>query len=280
MSLSNKALLANLTVSQWTGRKLDKQATNTVATTHQTKGRAGNYTKKLLPESKELEAISTRCNALRTFFYDQTLPWYSDGSRILSSKNYLDFTNEFKKLKADFDHAVDLFLVEYPALQARAANQLGNLFNNADYPSVTGLRTLFSCNISLMPIPAIEDFRVEILDSEKQTFITRMRDIESAAMKDCWNRLYSVVSKATQRLSDPDAIFKNTLIENITDICALLPKLNVTDDATLESMRTAVESAVSKLQPDTLRDNMHARKNAVNELDQITSKMSAIMGAF
>ena len=106
MSLSNKSLLAYVKISAWTGRKLDKRATGTVENSYSTKGKVGNYTKKLLPDAKELDAIQSKAGAIRAFFYEQTSPWMSDGGRILSSKNHLAFSSEYRNKKSEFDKAV------------------------------------------------------------------------------------------------------------------------------------------------------------------------------
>ena len=87
MSLSNKALLVYLSISQWTGRRTDQTATASVETAFGTDRKVGNYSKNLLPGAKELELIKSQAHAIRRFYYENTLPWMTDGSRILSSKN-------------------------------------------------------------------------------------------------------------------------------------------------------------------------------------------------
>jgi hypothetical protein len=278
MSLANKALIVNLTISQWTGRKFDRDATGTVQTTYATQGKVGQYTKKLLPGAKELEEISRIASSIRQFLYSETLPWAADGARILSSKNYLDFVREFAKRKGEYDHAVAEFLREYPNLRDHARAKLGSLFKETEYPTAAQLAGSFVCEIQFYPMPDVGDFRVEILDSEKQAFLERMRKVESNAMRECWTRLHDVVATAAARLSEPGAIFRDSLIENIGKICELLPKLNVTDDPQLETMRQSVEKIVSGISPEDCRKNQDARTVAARALDDITAKMGAYMG--
>lgn len=282
--LANKALLANLRISAWTGRKLDRVATDTVKTKHDTQDGAGNYTKKLLPGADELAAIERTAKAIRVFFYEQTLPWFSDGTRILAGLNYMDFTTAFRKHRDDYQAAVTAFLGAYPALQEAARAKLGDLYRETEYPSIAYLKNAFECDISFMPVPAVGDFRVEILDTEKDAFMRRMREVETTAMRECWTRLHDVVSKAAMTLSQDradgkPAIFRDSLIQNISDMCALLPKLNVTDDADLEAMRVKVEKLVSTISPDTCRESVIERQDVAAKLADITSKMSVFMGA-
>lgn len=277
--LNQKAMLVYLSISQWTGRKLDRRATETVAKTHAASSAAGNYTKKLLPGARELERVNAHAHAMRRFFYEQTLPWFSDGARIISAKNYMEFTREFQKRKSELDAAVSEFLDVYPALQAHAQNALGDLYSPADYPSGVSLARKFTCEIDFMPLPDVGDFRTEISDSEREKFLSRMRDVETRAMRDAWSRLYDVIEKAAEKLKTPDAIFRNSLLDNVTELCSLLPRLNVTDDPQLEAKRLEVESLVAKMSPDVLRDNALERQNAAAKLNEIMNSMGAFMGA-
>lgn len=278
MSLTKKALLANLKISQWTGRKLDKRANDTVETSYSTQSRVGNYTKKLLPGARELETVQKLASAIRAFFYEQSLPWYSDGSRIVAAQNYMDFTNEFRQRKNEFDNAVKDFIAEYPVLKEIARQKLGDLFLESEYPNASDLECTFSCEITFMPIPDVSDFRVNILDSEKDIFLKNMARIEKDAAHECWNRLHNVVSKAALRISDPKAVFRDSLIENIYEMCDLLPKLNVTDDPNLEKMRQEVEKTIAGISANDCRNIKTARQDAAQSLSSVMSKMSAFMG--
>lgn len=277
--LSNKAMLVYLSISQWTGRKLDKRATGSVETSFQTTGKVGNYTKKLLPGARELEAIGAQASAIRKFFYEMTLPWMSDGSRIISSKAYMDFTAEFRARKASFDATVEAFLAVYPNLRVEAQSKLGDLFNDYDYPTEARLRTAFQCNVSFLPLPEVSDFRTEVSDDEKQAFLASMREVEANATREVWTRLHAVVSKAVEKLSAPDAIFRDSLVANIQDLCALLPKLNVTDDPDLEAARLQVEALANAINPDLCRDNATERQDAAAKLKAISDSMGAFMGS-
>ena len=280
MSLSNKALLVTLNVSQWTGRKLDRKATSSVESSHSTQGNVGNYHKRLLPGATELRKVSASASALREFFYTQTLPWLADGTRILSSANYIDFTSAFRSYRSDYENSVKAFIDAYPALRIAAQSKLGELFNDGEYPTEQSLAERFACSISFMPLPDVSDFRIELSDAERADFESKMRETESRALQDCWQRIYDVVNRATSKLSESKPIFHDSLLENMRDLCALLPKLNVTDSPDLERMRSELESTVSKIgTADALRASSATRSSALTQLKDIESRMGAFMGA-
>ncbi len=278
MGLSDKAILVHLSISQWTGRKKDKKATSTVEESYSTKKHVGNFTKKLLPAAKELESIQSLAGSIRTFFVEQTLPWMSDGTRILSSKNYIDFIREYQTMKNKFESRVENFLIEYPKLVLESKIELGNLFDSNEYPSTEKLRHLFSCDVIFSPLPDVKDFRVEILDSEKNVFLNKMRDVETEATQDCFRRLVDTTKKAIERLNTPDAILRDSLLENILEVTQLLPKLNVTENQDLENSRAEIEKLVLGLSTQKLRENSTERQNAAQKLREATNKMNQYMG--
>lgn len=275
-SLSDKALLVVVNISQWSGRKTDKKASETVSVTHKTSTIAGNYSKKLLPGSVELAMINEIAGRIRKYFHEQTLPWMSDGSRIIASQNYMNFVAGIRKLKADFESAVRDFEAAYPKLKADAVKSLGDLYDPEEYPEDIGSK--FAIEVAYLPLPDVKDFRVSISEQERKNFEKKIREVELAAVGDCWERLHKVVKTAADKLANPGTIFRDSLIENIKDIVELLPMLNVTNDSDLEKSRKEVEKLVKEISLDTVREDLRERSNASKKLADIESKMSAFMG--
>lgn len=274
--LANNALLVTLSVSSWSGRKQDKQATKEVAINHGVATGVGAYHKSVLPGAAELEHIKKCTGAARTFFYKNTLPWSTAGAAILPNKNYLWFTQEIRAIKTEWEQAVRDFIAVYPTLKANAQSQLNGLYNEADYP--TDPSKLFSFEIGFLPVPQEGDFRIQLADEEMEKFKATVLNAERDANKDLWQRLYEVVEHAATRLRDPDAVFRDTLVENAVELCGMLPRLNFNDDPALEEMRSAVESALCSKAPDMLRQVPEVRESTVDSLDDILAKMGSYMG--
>lgn len=275
-SLSNRALLVSVKISQWSGRKQDAIATNTVSAKHNTSLNAGSYTKKLLPKAKELETVNALAQNARKYFHENTLPWMHDGTRIISAKNHFNFAAEIRKLKSEYETAVEKLSDAYPDLKVNAKNQLGNLYDVNEYPQTIGDR--YSFEIIYMPLPDVKDFRTEISDTEKQEFIAQVELTANNAMRDAWSRLHEVVKNAAEKLSKPDAIFRDSLIDNITKIVNTLPLLVISDDKNLENATNEVKQIVSKLRTDNLRANKTDREKAASDLSKIEKSLGAFMG--
>jgi len=277
-SLSSRALLVHINISQWTGRKADAKATATVVKTHKTTVEAVSTTKKLLPGAVELEAVATCATQIRKYFYEQTLPWMSDGSRIISAKNHLAFAAEVRKMTAEFESHVKDFCAAYPTLQAAAQKQLGSLYSPSEYPSPAEIRNKFKAEVNYLPMPDVKDFRVEVSDAEKKAFVEKMKETEAEAMRSVWERVHTVVKTAADKLASVDSIFRDSLLENIRETCSLLPALNVSDDPKLEAARVELEKLLGSYSADSIRADKAVRKEATKKLKDITDKMGAFMG--
>ena len=281
MKLSDKALLVQLNISQWTARKYDKRATEQVAQQNGSASQAGRYNKSLLPMNDALNNIHQKSTLIRKKFYTNTLPWGIEGTMMLPSANYLNFMTEFRKEKADWESLVDTFYHEYPRLHADAQRFLGNLYNKADYPELYDIQRKFNMDMAVFPVPS-NDFRVSIGDAEleriQQDVEARVENSAQQAMKEAWQRLYDRVKHMAEKLADPKAVFRDTLVENTKEVCSILSRLNFADDPDLETMRQQVEGSLANNHPESLRNDPDLRKNKAEEAKAIMDKMGAFMG--
>ena len=281
MKLSDKALLVQLNISQWTARKYDKRATEQVAQQNGSASQAGRYNKSLLPMNDALNNIHQKSTLIRKKFYTNTLPWGIEGTMMLPSANYLNFMTEFRKEKADWELLLDTFYHEYPRLHADAQRFLGNLYNQADYPELHDIQRKFSMDMAVFPVPS-NDFRVSIGNAElekiQQDVEARVENSAQQAMKEAWQRLYDRVKHMAEKLADPKAVFRDTLVENTKEVCSILSRLNFADDPDLETMRQQVEGSLANNHPESLRNDPDLRKNKAEEARAIMDKMGAFMG--
>jgi hypothetical protein len=281
MSLIDKALLVQLNISQWTARKYDRKATQNVAVNFNTTTSAGRYNKALLPMNDYLDRVHKKTTLIRTKFYTNTSPWGIEGTFMLSSKNYLPFTNEFRKEKGEWQYLVDDFLNNYKDLKDNAKRFLNDLYDETDYPPQDILAKKFSMDLAIFPVPST-DFRVAIGDEElaeiQKDVERRVMDAQNHAMQDLWDRLYKQVEHMTEKLSDPKAIFRDSMVDNARELCSLLPRLNFTDDPNLENLRQQVEANIARHHPDALRNDPDLRQDTAAEAKAIMEKMKTFMG--
>ena len=283
--IGSNAMLVELNISIWTARKLDKQVSEEVDNAKGTRARAGNYHKNLLAGSDKLEEIQRIASAARVWQTSRTLPWTDKGARLLPMRIFFDYKQQLNRYETQFNQAVEDFLAEYPQLVSAAAFKLGALFDRDEYPDVDKIRNKFAFSYGFSPVPEAGDFRVnvekEALDELKsqyeQQYTTKLND----AMKDTWDRLYTVLKHLSTKLDYvDDAVdasgnkirapkFYTSNITNVTELCGLLTALNVTNDPKLEEARKQVEIALTGIDADTIKESQDIRHNVKAKVDAI-----------
>lgn len=280
MNLNDRCLLVQLSISQWTARKYDKKATRQVADANHTTMDAGRYNKALLPMNDLLDNVHKKSTYIRSKYYEATLPWGIDGTQMLPTNNYLAFMADFRQHKAEWVSLVQTFVDNYDRLQRDAHRILGSLYNPSDYPATSEIHRKFHMDMAVFPVPQ-SDFRVAIGSAElsriQQDVERRVEQAQHNAMQEVWQRLYARVKHMAEKLADPKAVFRDSLVENARDICALLPRLNFADDPHLEAMRQQVEATLVNKHPEALRSNPELRRDTAAQAKQIMDSMSVFM---
>lgn len=279
-----RALLVSLTIGTWTARKYDRRVSEKVNAEYHAPQDAGRYNKFLLPgDAVAYKTLVSLAGAIRAAHYGHTLSWSDEGWRLLPTANYMEYTAWYREKQREFQSALADFVQEYPYLRSQAQVKLNGLYKDEDYPSVQDIGKRFRLAVDYSPVPATGDIRVDLASDQIATIEASINDrVDSAtrtAMSDAWQRLYDVVTKIADRLSSPDAIFRDSLISNAREICDSLKRLNITNDPDLEQMRQRVERELTATDPDILRDTPHVRQQTADRAVEIMNKMQGLYRA-
>jgi len=127
-TIASSAVLIDVHVSTWTGRKRDKKTTQEVNDDKQTTtNRAASVIKNLMCDDKELDAIRAYAQDTRLWLHKNTLAWHDNGTRLLPSAAIFDVTSELEARIVEFDTRVKNFVAGYPVKISAAAFKLGQL---------------------------------------------------------------------------------------------------------------------------------------------------------
>lgn len=284
MSIVNDCMVVNLQIGLWMGYRFDRDATRRTLMTEGAAEDAARVNKHLIPK-EALKRVVTAVGALRSQFYEQTLPWKDNGDRLLTRKMYMHFIQEHAKLKEDFNNEVEHFLsVSYMRARDNARLRLGDMFKDNDYPETWELRQKFYVNLDIDAVTMANDFRVTL--DQDQLDVVR-KDMESAiqarisrAVGDVWERLSDKLTRFHDRVSDKDAVFKTSTVETLRELVAMLPQLNITNDPHLEQIGLQIERAIAGVDATTLRKDKAVRADVADEVKKIMDDMSGFMNAF
>lgn len=281
MSLKEKSILVDLSIHKFGTTRTDVHVTGEVLFTKSANGDAGRWVTKLLPKDAT-KAIDQIDNAIRKHHRSNTLPWSDKGSRILPSKNFDKYMQTMRRLCRERDELVEAFRRMYPTYLAEAQQKNGALFNADHYPSAEEAANHFQINITANPIPDSDDFRVtlgsaEELEKIKSDLDKNIKAAESNATADLFQRICEPLAKIVERLSDPEAKFKDSLVGNLHDIVELVPHLNVTENSKLDKLVGNIKEQLSYYTPDALRSSHTDRSQAAAKAQNILNQAQAWM---
>ena len=282
-SISSSAMLVELSISTWTGRKTDKRVSNEVILNKNAASGVVNVSKKLLGDCAELDAVQKFVGNVRNTHYAMTQPWSDTGLRLLSTAMFHKrYQKEMSAHQAEFDVLVNKFLDAYEWEITQAEAKLGDMFNRSEYPSKDELSGKFKFNLVQMPLPDAGDFRLDINNEAQEMLRTQYAQHYEAqlntAMKDIWDKAYDALSKMSERLDYKDAdtkkIFRDSLVDNVLEVVELLSLCNVTNNQQMSAMKQRLESTLLGVTPDALREDEHLRVETKQKVDDILKNMS------
>ena len=283
-SIGSSAMLCELKISCWTGRKKDKSASASVTRQSYAETGTASVNKKLLGNCDELTAIQKFVANARNIHYSMTMPWSDLGMRLLPTAQYFKYHEQITELQNEFDSMVDTFCNNYTWEVSRAQARIGSLFQMNDYPSEASIRDKFAFTMSYIPLPDSGDFRVDVGNDQRDVLESHYNDYYNkqlgSAMQDVWNRTYKALSNMSDRLDygggDKKKVFRDSLVDNVLDMVELLNVCNVTGDSQMSAMALKLDDALRGVTPDGLRSNESFRAETKRAVDDAIKSLPSL----
>jgi hypothetical protein len=278
MSLATKCMIINVSMSRWSGCKVDSNASKQHAKDVNAAADAVIISKRLMPK-EAFSDITTAWNAVRAHRDKHSAPWSDKGPRIMTRNIFELFMSGYGELERQFNDAVEEFVtVKYPPVRDKAAFRMGDLFDERDYPTPDKLREKFGVHLDIDGITEPNDFRVALPEQE----LAKVRaDMEESinrrlgvAMQDVWLRIAEVLEHYIEKMDDEDAIFRDSTVNNLVELMNILPGLNVTGDPKLRELRQKIMAGIGAYEPNDLRKTKELRKAAAKEAREIRESMN------
>lgn len=179
------------------------------------------------------------------------------------------------KLKAEFEQAIAQFFSNYNTVINDARVRLNGMFKESDYPTRSEIEDKFRFRTSFMPVPD-SDIRVGLVSGEvdklRTSIESELNNRLADAVKDIWSRIKTTVGHMRDKLADSEAIFRDSLFENLQELIELLPCLNVTDDVHIASVCKSLKGLMAD--PGNVRNNPALRAAKADEAEVILNKFN------
>jgi hypothetical protein len=283
-TISSSSMLVELSVSHWTGRKLDRRASKDVTETNNAASGVANVNKKLLGDCAELTAVQKFVANSRNVHYGMTMPWSDTGLRLLPTAQYFKYNEAMTAVQDEFNRLVNNFLDAYDWEIMQAQAKLGALFVRDDYPTLDSLRSKFKFRLTYIPLPDAGDFRIDIANEAADEIKAHYNKYYTAqletAMNDVWHRTHDVLKRMSERLDYGDhekkKVFRDSLVENVSEMVELLRVCNVTGSTQMSAMADKLDAALSGVTPDALREDAYLRNETKRAVDEAIKQLPSL----
>jgi hypothetical protein len=305
-SISSAAMLGSINISVWEARKQDKRTAEEVMTSKGARSRkAASVQKHLFSECKALEDIKSLRAEIRQWFNTVTLPWDDNGRRLVTTAQYLTVVDRIGKYERQINALFKTFVDSYSVEISKQAFEMGALFDRTEYPPAEEVAAKFRFSFVVEPLPTSGDFRVDIgNEAQRQMQAQYERAVEervSGAVADAWQRVKAQVEWVKERMDavlayDPDAVEEtrtvddegkvvsveikkkrrpklyDSMLEQGLELTTLLRDLNVTNDPRLEEARRELETALTRVDMDSLRESPEVQTATRSAMQSILDK--------
>lgn len=289
-TIATSAILLDLTISTWTGRKRDRKSTDQIIQqNHAMSSKAASVIKNLLSDDPDLDKLRAYAQDTRLYVIRNTLSWNDAGTRLLPATMVVEVTGELDARIAEYGSLTKKFLATYPTKISAAAFKLGSLFDRAEYPSVDEVARKFSMRYIPSPVPTSGDFRVDVQNDVgnflKEQYEKAANERLAALMREPWERAFETLAHAKERMEavlsyapGPDdnprsapKLFQS-MLDNALEQANLLDKLNVTNDAQLSDCAARIRRMFGNTDIKSLRESKEKQEAVKKQVDEILDK--------
>jgi len=162
---TKSAVLVNLTIHSFVNELSDKKIAAEVAERYQAKTNAGRYLKVRLPPLV-LKPIQRILDKTRQYHYKASAPWFDRGIRVLPGPLLVEYQNTITQFRGELGVEVSALCKQLPVIDAEARRLRGNLYSANIIPSAEELKRTWGIDVELLPVPMVEDFRIDFLENK------------------------------------------------------------------------------------------------------------------
>jgi hypothetical protein len=282
-ALQSNAMLVELNISLFRGTKQDDRGTLAARTALNTTSSKGRFTKQVLAD--KISPITTLANKIYNWHRTMTLPYKDGGARLLPMKNYNAYESGMRNYCDEFKAQVEDFESHYEANRDAEISdpRNGGMFLPSDYPPKSQVKKLFNIKTDWDSVPDKSHFIVALEEEQRAKIMESIDERILEAQKAARNDLYERLAEKLLHIADKMRTYKEgksrlhpSTIENLRDLCDIIPNLNITDDPEIEKLRLLALDHVGSMNVDDLKDSAELRQHTAQSADSILEAMGII----
>lgn len=280
--LETRGILVTLTQRAWKAMATDRELAEATEQAAHAETGTMKVIKELTPKSY-IQPIKHIMGVGRDEHYSMTVPGLTRGQHLLASAMFERYLELQKEIQGQFQRRVNEFLEVYPELVKEAPKRLSGAFKEEDFPTPRQIRSYFEYSFHFVPVPTIQDWRLEGLAKEdtnnlKIELEDQVRVMFNNATREVFSRakevLTRIASQARAYKGGPgSAQLRDATIFNLKEISELVVRMNVTNDPDLARLGYEMIEAFSEEQGEVLRHDQSARDRIAAAAERLAARI-------
>jgi len=265
-------MLVRIAFNKFNPQRANKKADAEYAARHGTNVNANRTTTRLVPK-KFVDPLQKLETEARAAIKHLTSPFEDGGNRFVTAQMVPKLQDTVAKYRQRWDHAVDDFAGEWDKIVEEAKRDLNGDFHkwSAYYPDVEEVRHRFRFEVAFMPLPD----HSQLLDSVREQMAEVYEARYNAAAADLRQRLREKLQHLSDRCTtagDKGTRFYDSNVENVIELCDMLPDMLVQDDQQLLDAIADARKMLVGIDADTIKSSRVVA-------DSVKSQAAAIAGS-
>lgn len=282
MSNTPQATLISLTFSFGKTGGIDKSLTENVCTEQNASNKSLKVTKRTICK-EALDPLRKLAGECRAKIARITTSWDIPGVCLCKPVNVAKVIAIRDEYFPAFDVVKASHVIEnYETWKQMTREQNGDAFEESEFPSLEELQTSVTRGLSIMPLPEseilkrIKDIDATLIEELMKSNDERIQQGIAAGMAQAYTRLMEPLDHMVKVLSEDKPRIFESLVENVRNVVAEIPGLNLTDDSELSSFARQAEQMLSSIDAATLRSDPIVRKETADRAKAILSSFGAV----
>jgi hypothetical protein len=247
-------------------------------------GRFLSATKKLIDTNHPaFRAVTAVRGKITDYWRSLTLPFPEPGVRLIRQEKVGEFASAMDDFRTELDEAVRDLDGHYAELKRAAAERLGSLYNQADYPeALVGLFAVAYDFPSVEPPAYLVQLSPGLYAQEQERVRSRFEEavrLAEAAFLDEFARL---VEHLTERVTGAGEdgqpkVFRDSAVGNLVAFFDRFRELNGRSNPQLDELVERAQRAVRGVAARELREDGSIRQRVADSLGQVRASLDTLL---
>ncbi|MEQ8788818.1 MAG: hypothetical protein RIC55_21075 [Pirellulaceae bacterium] len=231
------------------------------------------------PAFKAVTAVKSKAVS---YWKSLSLPYPEPGLRLIRQDAIDTFDAQMRTFREELDEAVAALDRQYDALKSAAAERLGSLYNDGDYP--TSLEGMFALDWdfpSVEPPNYLRQLNPELYQQECQRAAARFDEAVELAEQAFVGELSGLIAHLTERLTGQAdgkrKVFRDTAVTNLLDFFERFQQLNVRSNEQLDELVDRARRVIEGREPQQLRDDEGLRSSVARQLSGVQGVLDDLL---